>query len=58
MDEIGVAVYCVVCGHRKAPIGRSVPFGMYLCDHECDGYRKEPLPGQLWPGETREQFGY
>ena len=32
--------------------------GMYMCDHECDGYRLAPFPGDLWPGETAEQFGF
>lgn len=56
--EVGVAVTCTVCGQRKKPVGRSAPLGMYLCDDDCEGYRKEPYPGQLWPGETREEFGY
>jgi hypothetical protein len=57
-QEVGVAVKCRTCGQRKAPRGRSVPMEMYLCDHECPGYREEPYPGYLWPGETREEFGY
>lgn len=57
-DKIGIAVYCVVCGHRKAPIGRSVPIGLYLCDRDCDGYDIAPLPGSLWPGEKESEFGY
>ena len=57
-DKVGVAVECDVCGHRKAPIGRSVPLGMYLCDHECTGYEREPKPGSLWPGESEAEFGY
>jgi len=57
-EQIGVAVYCTVCAARKKPIGRSAPLGVYLCDDDCEGYRQEPFPGQLWPGETREQFGY
>jgi hypothetical protein len=57
-DKVGVAVSCVVCGHRKAPVGRSVPVGMYLCDFECPGYDVEPRPGHLWPGESEAEFGY
>lgn len=59
-DTRGVAIECVVCGLRKKPIGRSAPLEMAnsLCDDECPGYRQEPYPGSLWPGETREQFGY
>lgn len=55
----GSAVYCAACGVRKAPRGRSVsPYGPSLCDSDCPGYRCQPLPGDLWPGETRESFGY
>ena len=25
---------------------------------ECEGYRQEPRVGDLWPGETSEDFGY
>lgn len=57
-EEVGTAAYCAVCGQRKKPIGRSAPLGVSLCDDECEGYRREPLPGELWPGETREEFGY
>ena len=58
--EVGEAVECRVCGLRKKPIGRSAPLAMGngLCDHDCPGYREEPYPGDLWPGETREEFGY
>ena len=57
---VGVAVTCTVCGLRKKPVGRSAPVAMAnsLCDHECPGYYEEPKPGSLWPGETKEQFGY
>jgi len=58
--EVGIAVTCTVCGLRKKPIGRSAPMEMAnsLCDHECPGYRLEPYPGQLWPGERQEDYGY
>ncbi len=56
--KVGIAVTCSVCGHRKAPIGRSVPMEMHLCDSDCVGYRWPPYAGSLWPGETEEQFGY
>jgi hypothetical protein len=49
---------CTVCDLRKKPIGRSAPLGMAngLCDDDCTGYRLEPRPGHLWPGEfTREE---
>lgn len=60
-EQIGVAVYCTVCGRRKTPIGRSAPLELAgnLChDTDCSGYRLEPYPGELWPNETREDFGY
>lgn len=56
--RIGIAVYCRQCGRRKAPVGRSVPMGVMLCEAQCSGYRTEPLPGDLWPGESEEDFGY
>jgi len=44
---------CSVCRMRKKPLGRSAPLEMAnsLCDHECPGYRQDPKPGHLWPGE-------
>ena len=59
-EQVGKAVDCNVCGRCKAPRGRSVPLDMAnsLCDDECEGYNQSPLPGELWPGETREDFGY
>ncbi len=56
----GIAVYCQVCGLRKKPRGRSAGAAMAssLCDDECPGYQKEPLPGDLWPGETDADFGF
>jgi hypothetical protein len=58
--EVGKAVDCAVCGRRKKPFGRSAPLLMAnsLCDQDCDGYYNDPKPGQLWPGETREDFGF
>lgn len=59
-EDVGIAVICSVCGLCKKPIGRSAPLetANSLCDHECHGYLGGPLPGDLWPGETREEFGY
>jgi len=56
----GISVNCTVCGLRKKPHGRSAADAMAnsLCDYECQGYQKEPLPGCLWPMETDEDFGY
>lgn len=56
--KVGIAVICLVCAQRKAPIGRSVPLMMSLCDHECTGYDAEPFAGSLWPGESEADFGY
>ncbi len=56
-DEVGKAVYCQTCTRVKKPIGRD-SWDIALCDHECPGYREEPHVGSLWPGETREEFGY
>ncbi len=60
LREVGVAVTCTVCDKRKKPIGRAAPLemGNSLCDYECEGYTADPQPGQLWPGETREEFGF
>lgn len=57
---IGKPVYCQVCNLRKPPRGRSVPdeIANSLCDRECPGYAQSPHPGDLWPGETDEDFGY
>jgi len=60
MEDVGKAVECTVCHRRKKPIGRSAPLEMAnsLCDGDCKGYWQDPQPGQLWVGETREEFGY
>jgi hypothetical protein len=44
---------CQRCKRRKAPRGRSVAMEMQgaLCDYDCTGYREDPQPGHLWPGE-------
>ncbi len=59
--KVGIAVECRRCGRTKAPRGRSLPDAMYdgYCTWDkCTGYRDDPLPGDLWPGETAEDFGY
>lgn len=58
--KIGIAVYCTVCHLRKNPRGRSAPIAIAnsLCDRDCEGYALEPRAGDLWPGETEEDFGY
>lgn len=59
-EQIGKSVECAVCHLTKKPLGRSAPMEMAnsLCDFECPGYYQDPKPGQLWPGETAEDFGY
>jgi len=59
-DRKGIAVNCRVCHRWKKPLGRSAPLGMAngLCDFECGGYDAEPLPGSLWPGELKSEFGF
>ena len=57
-NKFGVLVHCAECGHTKNPLGRSAPIGMYMCDSDCPGYRKEPYAGQLWPEESEADFGY
>lgn len=56
----GAGVICLTCQRHKAPRGRSVPMEIAngMCDHECAGYAQHPVPGDLWPGEKREEFGY
>jgi hypothetical protein len=56
--RLGIAVYCAVCRHQKKPRGRSAPMGLRMCDMECRGYDEAPFVGDLWPGETEEDFGY
>jgi len=54
----GVSVACTVCRQTKAPVGRSAPVELRMCDWECAGYTQEPKVGWLWPGESEEDFGY
>ena len=56
----GSPVECVVCHRTKAPRGRSVSPEMYgsLCTADCPGFYCQPLSGDLWPRETREEFGF
>lgn len=58
--KIGVHVWCKTCGRQKSPHGRSVAFesANSYCDEYCEGYRKDPQPGCLFPGETDEDFGF
>lgn len=50
---IGERIECTVCRRTKKPIGRSASLEMAnsLCDDDCQGYRLDPQPSQLWPGE-------
>ena len=47
-------VACRTCGKTKAPVGRSVALetATSYCDDDCPGYRQEPKPDPLWPGEV------
>ena len=59
--KVGISVECVRCRRTKAPRGRSVAaaMGNSMCtDDQCKGYREDPKPGDLWPGETEAEFGY
>ena len=58
--RVGTTIICVTCGKRKAPVGRSVSpaEANSLCNHECSGYMKEPVPDYLFPGESDADFGY
>lgn len=61
VGRVGVAVTCAVCGRTKKPAGRSLAptmAGSYCDGWECDGYWQDPKPGNLWPGETQEEYGY
>lgn len=57
---VGCRPECKVCHRRKKPVGRAAALEMAngLCDDDCPGYSQEPTPCDLWPGETREEFGY
>lgn len=52
-EKCRTPVDCKTCGMRKAPVGRSVPMeaANSYCDSECSGYREDPYPPHLWPGE-------
>ena len=57
-EDVGRSVECVVCGRTKKPWRRSAPMELangLCCDPDCSGYAQDPLVGDLWPGETREQ---
>lgn len=63
--KVGIFVRCSICGHDKAPHGRSVSMHRHYCEarsfdgtHGCVGYASAPLAGCLFPGETDAEFGY
>lgn len=53
----GKYVECTVCHLYKKPHGRDAPNNNW-CDEDCSGYNNFPKPGCLWPGESKEDFGY
>ncbi len=59
-EEIGPpTVYCLSCDFPKKPWGRSVsPHEGPQCSYDCPGYREDPQPSDLFPGERRSDFGY
>lgn len=59
-DYFGYRVTCLTCKRTKVPIGRSVPmeYARAMCDDQCPGFRKKPLPSNLFPNESEEDFGY
>jgi hypothetical protein len=58
-NKVGIVVRCAKCGHTKQPRGRSAPMYSSFCDgYTCDGYGQDPQVGDLWPGESEEDFGY
>jgi len=57
-DYFGYSVTCTVCAQKKKPVGRSAPIGSCFCDEECAGFYGDPLPSNLWPGESEADFGY
>lgn len=60
LPQVGYQVECVVCRLVKKPRGRDAPLAMgnSLCDFECPGYDQDPQAPDLWPGETRAEFGF
>lgn len=57
--KVGICITCAVCGQQKKPWGRSAPLEMNMCEvGQCHGWLAEPKVGDLWPGETEEDFGY
>ena len=66
MPKVGIRVTCAACHRQKKPRGRSAPMGLIMCvppdpglvHYGCLGYDDAPFVGDLWPGETEEDFGY
>ena len=52
MSDLKPQPRCTVCHYLKKPIGRDAhPAAGPYCDHECEGYMLDQLPGYLWPSE-------
>lgn len=59
--RIGIRVFCPKCNKVKAPRGRSVPpeiYSAYCTWDQCPSYYDHPKPGDLWCGESEDDFGY
>ena len=58
--HVGERVECETCKRMKQPRGRTAPLetANSLCEWRCPGYLEAPPVGDLWPGETRKEFGY
>ena len=59
-DREGTSPECTTCRRPKAPVGRSMPDGLYgsYCNRDCEGYYNSPYPDHLWPGELQSEYGF
>jgi len=59
-EEVGARVECRTCARTKAPRGRDVAAACHdsYCTPGCPGYGLDPRSGDLWPGESRAEFGF
>ena len=60
-DREGTSPECKTCGRIKVPVGRSIAMaaaGSGCTSETCQGYRDDPQPDHLFPGEKQSEFGY